>query len=189
VRHPDPALAVALETLAAGSRIVRVHHRRFGPAEFDAPRALPLGRPVVPALYAARDDDTGLVESLFHDVPLHGPRRLVRAALAERVLSRLAPVRDLRLITLRDRELIEAPASAYAWTAAWGAALHAATPEADGMIWMARRPTYRPVMVLFGDRIAAGELTVTTAPIPLWHGPGLELAEQAAMRADIALLL
>jgi hypothetical protein len=178
-----------LELLPAGSEIVRVHHHRFGAAEFNTPRALPLGPPVVPTLYAARDADTSIVESLFHDVPLHGTRQLARAALAERVLSRLAPVRDLRLITLRDHELIEAPATAYASTADWAAEQHAAAPEADGMVWLERRIAGRPAMVLFGDRIAAGELVVTSAPTPLWYGPGLELAEHAAMRAGIALLL
>ena len=95
----------------------------------------------------------------------------------------------LRLITVRDRELIEAPASGHRWTSDWAEALHDAAPEADGMIWMARRVADRPAMVLFGDRIAAGELTVTSAPLPLWHGAGLELVEDAAMRADITLLL
>jgi hypothetical protein len=177
------------EALPAGSSIVRVHHRRFGPTDFNAPRALPLGDPVVPTLYAAADDHTALVESLFDDVPLDGTRQLARAALADRVLSRLAPVRELRLITVRDRELIEASASGYRSTADWAEALHDAAPEADGLIWMARRGNDRPAMVLFGDRIAAGELTVTTPPMALWHGPGLDLVEEAAMRADIALLL
>jgi hypothetical protein len=98
-------------------------------------------------------------------------------------------VRELRLITVRDRELIEASASGYRSTADWAEALHDAAPEADGLIWMARRGNDRPAMVLFGDRIAAGELTVTSPPMALWHGPGLELVEEAAMRADIALLL
>ncbi len=182
-------MRIELEALPAGSEIVRVHHRRFGPTDFNAPRALPLGDPVVPTLYAARDDDTALVESLFDDVPLKGTRQLARAALADRVLSRLAPVRELRLITVRDRELIEAPASGYRSTADWAEALHDAAPEADGLIWMARRGSDRPAMVLFGDRIAAGELTVTSPPMALWHGPGLELVEEAAMRAEIALLL
>jgi hypothetical protein len=180
---------IELEALPGGSSIVRVHHRRFGPTDFNAPRALPLGDPVVPTLYAAADDHTALVESLFDDVPLDGTRQLARAALADRVLSRLAPVRELRLITVRDRELIEASASGYRSTADWAEALHDAAPEADGLIWMARRGNDRPAMVLFGDRIAAGELTVTTPPMALWHGPGLDLVEEAAMRADIALLL
>jgi hypothetical protein len=180
---------IELEALPAGSSIVRVHHRRFGPTDFNAPRALPLGDPVVPTLYAAADDHTALVESLFDDVPLDGTRQLARAALADRVLSRLAPVRELRLITVRDRELIEASASGYRSTADRAEALHDAARKADGLIWMARRGNDRPAMVLFGDRIAAGELTVTSPPMALWHGPGLELVEEAAMRAEIALLL
>jgi RES domain len=178
-----------LETLPAGSAIVRVHHRRFGPTDFNTPRALPLGDPVVPTLYAARDDHTALVESLFDDVPLSGSRQLARAAVAERVLSRLETARDLRLITVRDRGLIEAPASGHRSTSDWAQALHDDAPEADGMIWMARRVADRPAMVLFGDRITADGLHVTSASLPLWHGAGLELVEEAAMRADIALLL
>jgi hypothetical protein len=182
-------LRIEFERLPAGGEIVRVHRRRFAPTEFNTPRALPLGNPVVPTLYAARDDQTALLESLFDDVPLDGTRQLARAALAERVLSRLVPARELRLLTLRDRELIEAPASGYRSASDWAEALHDAAPEADGLIWMARRGSDRPAMVLFGDRIAAGELTMTSPPMPLWRGPGLELAEVAAMRADIALLL
>jgi hypothetical protein len=180
---------IELEPLPAGSEIVRVHHGRFGPTDFNAPRALPLGDPVVPTLYAARDDYTALIEALFDDVPLHGIRRIARAALAERFLSRLAPLRELRLITVRDRELIEAPASGYRSTSDRAEALHDAAPEADGLIWAARRVAERPAMVLFGDRIEAGELRVTSPPTALWHGAGLELVEEAAMRADIALLL
>jgi hypothetical protein len=44
-------------------------------------------------------------------------------------------------------------------------------------------------MVLFGDRVRPGELTVTSSSLPLWRGAGLELVEDAAMRADIGLLL
>ncbi len=189
MRPPQP-ITLEFSTLPAGSEIVRVHHLRFGPVDFDTPRALPLGEPVVPTLYAALDDDGALVEALFHDVPLAGTRRLARAALFDRFLSRLECERDLRLLTIRDRELIEAPASAYRWTEDWGAALHAAAPQADGMIWLGRRLADRPALVLFGDRVGAGELTATTSePSPLWHGPGLERVERAAMDADVTLLL
>jgi hypothetical protein len=74
-------------------------------------------------------------------------------------------------------------------TADWAEATHAAAPDADGMIWMARRCTDRPAMVLFGDRIAAGDLSVTSPSMPLWYGRGLELVEEAAMRVGIALLV
>ena len=43
---------------------------------------------------------------------------------------------------------------------------------------MARRVAERPAMVLFGDRIAAGELTVLgRAARRSWHGAGLDLVE------------
>jgi hypothetical protein len=182
-------VTIEFEPLPAGSEIVRVHHVRFGPTDFNAPRALPLGDPVVPTLYAARDAHTALVEALFDDVPLIGLRQLPRAVVAERVLSRLACARPLRLITVRDRGLIEAPASGHRSTSDWAQALHDAAPDADGLIWTARRVADRPAIVLFGDRVRFGELTVTGASLPLWHGAGLELVEDAAMRADIGLLL
>jgi hypothetical protein len=202
--RPRPPLAVELERLAAGSELVHVHDRRFGPDEFiplprPAARFRPFGDPVVPTMYAARDDDTALAESIFHDVPNRGTRRLARAALNGRVLSRIAPARALTLVALHGYglqrigvthgELIEAPASAYPWTAEWGAALHAAAPEADGLVWMARRFTGRPALILFGDRITHGALEVVATPTPLWYGAGLEHVEHTAMRADIALLL
>ncbi len=202
--RPRPPLAIELEPLAAGSELVRVHDRRFAATEFNplarpSARFRPFGETIVPTMYAARDDDTALAESVFHDVPVRGARRLARAALAGRVLSRIAPTRELRLIALHGYglkrlgvthgELIEAPASAYPWTAEWGAALHAAASDADGIVWMARRFTGRPALILFGDRVGGGELSVTSAPVPLWYGAGLELVEQAAMRSDIALLL
>jgi hypothetical protein len=202
--RPRPPLAVELERLAAGTALVRVHHARFGATEFNPSarppaRFRPFGDPVVPTLYAARDDDTAIAEGVFHDVPIRGERRLPRAAVNERVLSRLAPTRDLTLIALHGYglqrlgithgELIEPPASAYAWTAEWGRALHAASPEADGLLWMSRRFTGRAALMLFGDRVASADLAATDPPLNLWHGAGLELVEHAAMRADIALLL
>jgi hypothetical protein len=203
--RPRPPLAVELEPpLPAGTELVRVHHDRYGPVEFNASarpaaRFRPFGDPVVPTLFAARDAEVAVAESVFHDVPIRGPRQLARAALAHRVLSRISTRRELRLIQLHGYglqrlgvthgELIEAPAAAYPWTAEWGQALHAAAPDADGMIWMARRFTGRPALILFGDRVASNELAVIEPPLALWHSDGLDLIEQAAQQAAIALLL
>lgn len=202
--RPRPPLEVELEPLAPGTELVRVHHRRFAPCEFN-PAARPRGRfrpfgdPVTPTLFAARDADTALAESVFHDVPIRGLRRLARAALAERVLSRIVSRRELTLISLHGYglqrlgvahgELIESPPTAYPWTAEWGRALHAAHPHADGIVWMARRFTGRPALMLFGDRVGPEDIAVATAPTALWLGDGLDWVEAAAQRAGIALLL
>ena len=201
---PRPPLAVEIEPLPAGSELVRVHHARFAATEFNATahppgRFRPFGDPVVPTMFAARDSDTALAESVFHDVPIRGTRQLARAALRERLLSRITPTRELRLVALHGYglqrlgvthgELIESGPTAYTWTATWGQALHAAAPDADGLTWMARRFTGRPSLMLFGDRITADEFTATGAPLELWHGPGLQFVERAAQQSDIALLL
>jgi hypothetical protein len=201
---PRPPLEIELEPLPTGTELVRVHHGGFAPDEFNPntrsrARFRPFGDPVVPTLYAARDQDTALAESIFHDVPIRDVRRLARAALRERVLSRLITARELRLVALHGYGLqqlgvthgepIEAPASAYAWTVTWGDALHAGAPTADGLAWMARRFTGRPALMLFGDRVGEDDVAVASAPIALWQGAGLELVEAAAQRAGIALLL
>jgi hypothetical protein len=176
---------VTFARVAAGTELVRVHHRRFAPDEFSAPRRLPFGPPVVPTLYAARDDATAIAEALFHDVPLGGDLPL--AALDGRVLTRLRAPRDLQLIELDDRDVIDAPASDYARTAEAAERLHDATPGADGIAWASRRFPTQQALVLFGDRIA--DLIAVGRPLPLDRGVGLLLVEETAMRADVGLLL
>jgi hypothetical protein len=203
--HPRPAIdaEVEVEPLPASAELVRVHHRRFAADEFNpnpepSARFRPFGDPVVPTLFAAHDADAALAESIFHDVPIRGARQLARAALADRVLSDIATRRELTLIQLHGyglqrlgithNDLIESPASAYGWTAEWSQALHAACPDADGMVWMARRFTGRPALILFGDRVGPHDITVLTPARELWLGAGLELVEDCAQRAAIALL-
>ena len=173
-----------MKTLAAGIELVRVHHARFEPVEFDVPRRLPYGRPVIPTLYASLDAAAAIAEALLHDVPDAG--NLPRAALRDRRLSRLRTPRELRLIALDDRALVDAPASAYRTTADAAEALHDATPDADGIVWASRRFPAHDAFVLFGDRV--GVLHVVDGPLALDHGPGLDLAEDVAMRAGVGLL-
>lgn len=176
---------MTFERIAAGTELVRVHHRRFAPDEFSTPRRLPFGPPVVPTLYAARDDATAIVEALFHDVPLGGD--LPRAALGGRVLTRLRATRDLQLIRLVDRALLDAPASDYAHTAEVAERLHDDTPAADGIAWSSRRRPGHDALVLFGDRIV--DLIAAGRPLALDRGAGLRLVEEVAMHAGVGLLL
>jgi hypothetical protein len=176
---------VTLVRVAAGTSLVRVHHRRFAPEEFSAPRRLPFGPPVVPTLYAARDDATAIAEALFHDVPLGGD--LPRAALDGRVLTRLRATRDLQLVELDDPDLVAAPASDYGRTAEAAERLHDRMPGVDGIAWASRRFPAEQAFVLFGDRIAG--LIAVGPSLALDGGPGLRLVEETAMRADVGLLL
>jgi len=105
----------------------------------------------------------------------------------DRRLSRLRTPRELRLIALDDRALVDAPASDYRTTADAAEALHDTAPDADGIAWASRRFPAHDAFVLFGDRV--GVLHVVDGPLALDHGPGLELAEDVAMRAGVGLLL
>ncbi len=205
--EPPQRLTVALKALPADTRLVRVHDRNRGETDFNSlprPRARfrPIGEPVVPTLYAGLDEDVALAEGLFHDVPIRPGlvRQYPLAGLDGRVLSELAPTRDLRLIQLHGyglqrlgvthAELIETPASVYEWTARWAAALHAASEHADGLLWMSRRFTGRPAVVLWQQpgRVVPGDLKVTVPARPLWEGAGRELVLEAAHAAGIRLI-
>jgi RES domain len=193
--------------MPAGTRLVRVHDRYRGAIDFNSSpgpvaRFRPIGKPVVPTLYAGVDEDEALAESLFHDVPIRPGvmRQYPLAGLDGRVISELAPTRELALIQLHGYglqrlgvthgELIETPAAEYEWTAHWARALHAADPRADGLVWMSRRFTEpRAIMLWRGEgRVGRHDLTVTAPARPLWEGAGRELVFEAAQRAGIRII-
>lgn len=193
--------------MAAGTRLVRVHDRDLGEIEFNpsprpSARFRPIGNPIVPTLYAGVDEDVALAEGLFHDVPIRPglARRSPLAGLDGRVVSELAPTRELTLIALHGYglqspgvthgELIETPAAAYAWTARWALALYNAAPPADGLVWMSRRFTGRAAVMLWqGEgRMEDGDLEVKVRARALWEGEGRELALKVAKRARIVLV-
>ncbi|HEV3321200.1 MAG TPA: RES family NAD+ phosphorylase [Solirubrobacteraceae bacterium] len=209
---PEPpaaggGLAFELETTAPGTRLVRVHDRDLDELQFNSsPRPIarfrPIGTPVVPTLYAGVDEDVAIAEGLFHDVPIRpgAVRQYPLAGLDGRVISELAPTRELTLVQLHGYglqrlglthgELIETPAAAYEWTARWAHALHVAAAQADGLVWMSRRFTGRAALMLWQQtaRVQPGDLTVIAPARPLWEGPGRELVLESAARAAIRLI-
>jgi hypothetical protein len=204
---PSRALTVELEVLSANTPLVRIHDRDRDATDFNAgPRPLarfrPIGKPVVPTLYAGLDDDVALAEGLFHDVPIRPGllRQYPLVGLEGRMISEIVATRDLKLIALHGyglqqlgvshAELIETPAAAYEWTARWAAALHAACKDADGLAWMSRRFTGRRALMLWQqkERIKPSDLKLNGPARPLWEGAGRELVLQAAQRAGIRLI-
>lgn len=208
---PEPRaggrLTPRLEIVPPGTRLVRVHDRDYEETEFNpSPRPVarfrPIGEPTIPTLYAGVDEDVAIAEGLFHDVPIRPGllRHCYVACLNGRVISEIAPTRELALVELHGYglqqlgvthgELIETPAAAYGWTARWAQALYDADPLADGLVWMSRRFTGRRAVMLWQgrDRIEPGDLTVTAPARPLWEGSGRQLVMEAAQRADIRLI-
>jgi hypothetical protein len=206
---PEPIgrLSPKLEPMAAGTHLLRIHDRDLGETDFNpkprpTARFRPIGKPVVPTLYAGVDEDVAIAEGLFHDVSIRPDiiRQYPLAGLDGRVISDLAPTRDLTLIQLHGYglqrlgvthgELIETPAAEYEWTARWAHALYVAATQADGLVWMSRRFTGRAAVMLWQGqgRVGQGDLTVTAPARPLWEGAGRQLVLEAALRAGIRLI-
>lgn len=199
---PDPLL----ETWAAGRRIVRCHHSRFGATEFNPGHGQGRFHPLcsaagvaIPTLYGSGSIDGALSETIFHRVPLRGALRAVSAALlVPLIVSRLAPRRDLRLIQLHGyglgrlgtsrAQLIESDVDRYERTRRWAQALHALPAAADGLIWVARQHDASFALVLFGDRVERDDLEVIEPPLPLAMGAGFARVQEAAEAAGILIV-
>jgi len=209
----DPAALDVLPAVwPAGRPLFRGCGLRHGPLDFYAGDAERRGRfhPIptpggvgvgvgVPVLYAAQSTAGALSESVFHDVPVRGTKRVPYAKLAQRQLVELDATRDLHLADLTSDglsrlgvsrlELIESDADQYPRTAAWARALHAHPGRFDGLLWVSRQQDTSLAVVLFGDRVTAEEVRLTPGGLfaPLLMGVGLELACEAANRAGITI--
>lgn len=125
------------------------------------------GHPPVPVLYAADTELAAVAETILHDVPVHGGR-VARMSWEGRVISRLRTTRQLKLARLHGLglravgvhacQLTDTPAAEYPTTRVWAEALHALAAQFDGLSWMSRQCNSDRAVVLFGDRVAPGDL-------------------------------
>jgi RES domain-containing protein len=157
------------------------------------------GTDPLPVLYGASDFDGAVFETVFHDVPVKGVKRVPHAKLLHRLVVVLVPGRDLILVDLTSEglrrleltrsELIDSDARSYPDIAAWGSALHAHSPDIDGLLWVSRQRDTSRALVLFGDRVDVTDLTVDPdeVPLTLGIGRGLDLVAAAASRAGITI--
>lgn len=210
LRPPPAATNVdpLIVEVPAGTVLFRVHadHRHateFNPGKGDLSRFAPLrgGRPlgIVPTLYASSTIPGALSESVFHDVPYRGTaKRILISRLGSAVLSAVGVLNPLsvalmagpglRRIGVRRRDLIDGGPSTYKDTVRWAAALHDSPPEPDGLAWMSRQDDTARAYLLFGDRVGDKDLLALSIPIALAISPGLDLVEQAASDAGIAVI-
>jgi hypothetical protein len=154
---------------------------------------------VVPALYGSDQEDGAFSETVFHDVPVHGPGRAVRAKrLNSLSIATLAPRRNLNLVELlgyglgrlgiQQQQLTTTPVRDYPSTIRWAQSLHAAFPDIDGLVWMSRQFNAARSVVLFGDRVRSVDMDVAAPPLPLAIGPGFDRVAAAANIAGIAII-
>jgi RES domain len=207
---PDNAadLDPLLETWEDGRKLHRCYDIGWGSRDFYAgdyahrgrfhPFTPDSGTEPLPVLYGASDFDGAVYETVFHDVPIRGIKRVPHAKLLHRVVVALTPKRDLKLVDLTSDglrrleltrgQLIDSDARSYADTAAWAQALHAHPHNVDGLLWVSRQHDTSRALVLFGDRVKVDDLEVAPeVPLTLGAGPGLEAVSAAASRAGITI--
>lgn len=164
-------------SLNAGEVLHRVHARAFDGNAFDrgkggrthfAPIRNPLGVRI-PSLNAGRTLVSVVYETIFHDVPLDARRKTVpRHAVEKRRHSTLLVRRVLRLASLRAPDLMKwgvrreqltgSLPTHYDRTALWAQAIHAQFDDVDGLIWTSNLCDPDAAVLLFGDRVAEGDI-------------------------------
>jgi hypothetical protein len=172
-----PPAEPRLVTLAAGTRLSRVHSAQFGAAQFNPTLADPhWGGARFDAteadrygyLYAGSDSACAVAETLLSDLPEApgGGRFLPRSKIARRKISRLILSADVPLVSLcdggelgrlgqDDNWLASCTSAEYPFTRRWGHALRAWVSEAQGFVWPSRRDAAKRAYVLFEDRFTA----------------------------------
>lgn len=208
VSPTDPAaLDPAVETLAAGTRLFRVHpdfldadafNPRFGAGGRFHFIATPAGAKV-PSLYAAEGRPAAIAETLFHDVPLR-PRsfRAISASKLEgKALSQLRTRRPIQLVVLHHpglgrlglapQEITATDPSAYPYCRQWAQALHDRADD-EGLVWMSRLYNTARAFTFFGDRVASTDFEPLGDPLPLASGAGLNLVYELAEESGITIL-
>lgn len=154
----------------------------------------------VGVLYGGESSKVAISEYLFHDLP-HGKGAVLPfAELVGKVSTRLVPARDLnlarlhdsglRLLGIRNDQLIDTPASHYKRTVLWAQALHESGAALDGLQWMSRQYNSQKAIVLFADRVSPAELIVDPAwsDLPYDSGLGLDEVFEAAAEAGILII-
>lgn len=206
----DPADLDPVETaLSEGVELFRVHSTdldadRFNPrygvgGRFHFVLQSGDGEREVPALYAAEGLEAALAETVFHDVPIRpkAGRRLAFRKLGGRALSSIRTRRQLRLVELHHpgiswlqlepRDLTDTDPSEYPRTRSWVQRLHDAADH-EGLVWRSRLYNEQKAYTFFGDRVSSDDLEVTSDPVPLDRGRGLELVYEVAESLGITVV-
>ncbi|MFF2658564.1 RES family NAD+ phosphorylase [Kitasatospora sp. NPDC058032] len=142
----------------------------------------------LPYLYAGFSERTAVMETLVRGVPFdeRGWRRIRRAAVRGRVLSRIETTCDIPLVGLmtldqlaavhQDEWLIHSTPDAYPRTRRWAAWIRGQAPWAHGLRWPSKRDLGSSACILYerGDAPAMVKPT-GAAPVALDTAEGAEL--------------
>lgn len=189
--------------MAAGTRLHRLHSRNYAPTQFNPGRGISRFAPIrdragnmIPTLYAGSSFECATFESVLHDVDFAAPHKTVPDTRLDNLLhSVLLPQRSLKLVQLfqpdlgrwklQRSQLIDTMPAEYASTAKWAEAIHAAHPEADGMVWTSRRCDPEIALLFFGDRVSHSDFAIESEIEIKMSDEELTSIISFARRADI----
>nr|WP_111300276.1 RES family NAD+ phosphorylase [Paracoccus saliphilus] len=173
------AARASFRQLPAGTPLHRIHDGRFGSVEFNGTalgnaRFSPIRRPdgaIIPTIYAAQSFECAISETILRcpDQEMFDQATGRANTVVERphkwrasVHSSLDTTRDLRLVDLTGRgqrqlginrnALLAGPTGTYGATRAWAEAIHAGTPDADGLFYTSHQYGDEFAIMIFGDR-------------------------------------
>jgi hypothetical protein len=189
--EPPPSHSFRLRRCAA-SEWCRVHTfdtatGRFQPDAFNdttngnarfSPLIDPDTNKVIPTIYAAATEAGAISEVILHDIPtpstgyLHdwesdkaGKQHLSRIRLPDLQLVDLQ--QGLQAAGLEQWELFGTDKPDYPRTRRWALHIWKTMPDAAGLIWMSKRANEGAALMLFGDRVLPGTITVSASPAPI----------------------
>ena len=192
---------VAIDNLGTTEPSTLPRPRRFSPVH-DSRGA------VVPVLYAGDSFTCALGETVFHDLPddettdasvLRADLLTVRAGFftVTRDIELDLTDASLRRLRVAGARVVDTPPTSYDDTVAYARAAWRST-RAAGLVWNSRRHRTGRAYLLFVDppRAADGrravdrrrDLAVTSPPLPLHDGRGLELVLTAATDRGVAIV-
>ena len=194
VPEPRKDLNTLIQTMTwpSGQVIHRIHLSLYGGSAFNpGTRGNARFSPIrdaagasIPTLYGGTSFDCAAMETVFHDVPIApGLKTFDQVKLAEQVYSTVTTQGDLvladlsstalRSLGLRRVDLIDTEKDQYPGTRKWAEAIHGQCPTIEGLCWVSRQDDRARAVVLFGDRIPAGDLTLAAATRSILHDPEL----------------
>jgi hypothetical protein len=206
---PSPGrLDPLLEEIPAGTDLVRVYDRRWGPLDFNPTSSSARFRPihdrqgaVVPSAYVASDVETALAEAVLRGVTAlrthPGPNRprlyalqvdpldlcVVRLTRTVRIV-RLHGAGLTRLGLLREH-VINTDEADYPYTARWAQTIWGSRPRPHGIAWTSRQNDSGRAYVLWAGRIKPGGIAAPRHAIRLDREPGRDLVRQACAAARV----
>ncbi len=202
VSEVDPLI----ETLAAGTELVRIYPQARGALGFNATDGLGRFRPtsdrrgrVVPTVYLAADEETALAEAVLRGVSAleRGdlPRRLYRSqvsGLAMCSLRLIAGVRVARLhgagltrLGLLRRHVIDCEEAEYPYSARWAQALWGSRRRPAGISWTSRQNDSTRAYMLWETRLKTQPLAIVRDELALDCGPGMDLVRIACVNSNV----